>query len=184
MAKNSLYDRRKYPRFISILPLDISTPEFNCHTITKNLSCSGVLCQLERYIPIKTELKVTMRLPLVLDNRKVQRSVSCPAVVSRIDPPEEQGGKRTYNVGIIFLQIEGQDKEFILQFIRQKNLKEAKELKRLYLQLKEMSARLIELEECHPTAEHFKKVINNAVAELDAAAHILDYEINELKNLS
>ena len=57
------------------------------------------------------------------------------------------------------------------------------ELKRLYLQLKEMSARLVELEECHPTAEHFRKVISNAIAELDAAAHILDYEINELKHL-
>ena len=56
-------------------------------------------------------------------------------------------------------------------------------LKRLYLQLKEMSARLLELEECHPTAEHFRKVISNAIFELDAAAHILDYEINELKHL-
>jgi hypothetical protein len=41
----------------------------------------------------------------------------------------------------------------------------------------------VELEECHPTAEHFRKVIDRAVAELDAVAHILDFEINELKNL-
>ena len=46
-----------------------------------------------------------------------------------------------------------------------------------------MAARLVEVEECHPTAEHFRKVINTAIIELDAAAHILDYEINELKTL-
>lgn len=183
MEVNNSVDRRKHPRFISTLPLEIAAPEFSCQTITRNLSSSGVLCQLEKYIPVKTKLKVTMRLPLILDDKKVQRSVSCAAVVSRIDPPQEQGGERMYSVGIIFLQVEGKDKEFILQFIRQKNLKEAKELKRLYLQLKEMSARLVELEECHPTAEHFRKVISNAIAELDAAAHILDYEINELKHL-
>ena len=46
-----------------------------------------------------------------------------------------------------------------------------------------MAARLVEVEECHPTAEHFRKVIERAVEELDTVAHILDFEINELKNL-
>ncbi|MFH2137069.1 MAG: PilZ domain-containing protein [Candidatus Omnitrophota bacterium] len=176
------FDRRSYPRFVSTLPLEISTPDFQLETITKNLSCSGVLCQVRRFIPLKTKLKVTMKLPLVIDEKKVKKSVSCPAVVARIEPSEEMGGA-AYKIGIVFLSIEGQDREFILQFIRQKNLKEAKELKRLYLQLKEMAARLTELEECHPTAEHFRKVISGAIEELDAAAHILDFEINELRHM-
>lgn len=49
--------------------------------------------------------------------------------------------------------------------------------------MKQMAARLIEVEECHPTAEHFRRVIDRAVEELDAVAHILDFEINELKTL-
>ncbi|MCP4650934.1 MAG: PilZ domain-containing protein [PVC group bacterium] len=182
MMKNNHEERRSHPRFISTLPLEISTPDFNFQTRTTNLSCSGILCEIDRFIPVQTKLNVTMRLSLVVDDHKIKKSVSCPAIVSRIDPAEQKD-IGNYNVGIVFLHIEGKDKEFILQFIRQKNLKEAKELKRLYLQLKEMAGRLVELEECHPTAEHFRKVISGAIMELDAAAHILDYEINELKNL-
>jgi len=175
-------DKRVRPRFILSLPLEISTPRFHLLTRTKNISCSGVYCEINRYIPLRTKLSVAMKLSFFIDGKKVQRTVNCPAEVVRIDPPTKRIFAN-YNVGIVFSEIEEKNRDFILQYVHQKNLKEAKQLKKMYLELKEMEARLVELEESHPTAEHFRKVIVRAVGDLDSVAHILDYEINELKNL-
>jgi hypothetical protein len=184
MAQNSnnKADNRKHPRFILVVPLQISTEDFTINTTSKNISCAGVFCYVDRFIPINTKLDISMKLAHIVDGQKAQKTIKCKARVVRIDSSEsrESGSCR---VGIAFDSIEGQDREILIKYIQKKNLKEAKELKRLYLRLKEMAARLVEVEECHPTAEHFRKVINTAIIELDAAAHILDYEINELKTL-
>ena len=71
----------------------------------------------------------------------------------------------------------------ILKFVRQRNLKESRELRNIYMELKEMVHKLSAVEQAHPTAEHFCKVINQAISELDGVAQILDVEIMELKNL-
>ncbi|MFH1061417.1 MAG: PilZ domain-containing protein [Candidatus Omnitrophota bacterium] len=175
-------DNRKHPRFILVLPLQISTEDFTLNTTSKNISCAGVFCYIDRFIPINTSVNVSMKLYYLVDGQKVQRTVKCNAKVVRIDSSENRESG-TCRVGIAFDQIAGEDREILIKYIQKKNLKEAKELKKLYLRLKEMAARLVEVEECHPTAEHFRKVINTAIIELDAAAHILDYEINELKTL-
>ncbi len=175
-------NNRKHPRFVLILPLQISTSDFIVHTVSKNISCAGVFCDIDRFIPVDTDINVSMKLAYVLNGQKLQRTVKCKAKVARIDPAENRQ-KGTCRIGIAFDKIEGSDRDVLKQYIQRKNLKEAKELKRLYLRLKEMAARLVEIEECHPTAEHFRKVINTAIIELDAAAHILDFEINELKTL-
>lgn len=175
-------DNRKHPRFILILPLQISTKDFSVETNSKNISTTGVFCDVDRVIPVDTEVDVSMKLSYVLDGHKKQRTVKCNGKVAWIDSSRQEE-KGTCRVGIAFDKIEGEDSVVLKQYIQKKNLKEARELKKLYLRLKEMAARLVEVEECHPTAEHFRKVINTAIIELDAAAHILDFEINELKNL-
>lgn len=175
-------ENRKHPRFVVFIPLEIKTDEFCISTKTKNISCAGVFCEIDRFLPKDTEFDVLLQLSLLVDGHKVKKVVVCPSKLVRIDPPVKKDNGR-YTVGIEFLKIEDKDRDFLLRCIRDKNLKEAKELKKMYLRLKEMAARLIEVEECHPTAEHFRKVINKAIEELDAVAHILDFEINELKDL-
>jgi len=178
--KNS--DNRSYPRFILVLPLQLSTKNFTINTSSKNVSCSGLFCFVDRFIPINTELDVCMKLSYFVGARKVQKTVKCKAKIVRIESSENKE-KGAFRVGIAFGQIKKENLLVLKKYIQKKNLREAKELKRLYLRLKEMAARLVEVEECHPTAEHFRRVINTAIIELDAAAHILDYEINELKAL-
>lgn len=180
--RNIKADNRTHPRFILILPLQISTEDFTLDTTSKNISCSGVFCYVDRFIPLDSKVNVSMRLAYFVDGLKAQRTVKCKAKIVRIDSPSDKVNG-SYRVGIAFEEIAGEDREALKAYIQKKNLKEAKELKKLYLRLKEMAARLVEVEECHPTAEHFRKVINTAIIELDAAAHILDYEINELKTL-
>jgi len=179
--KNDI-ENRKHPRFILILSLELTNDDFRIETKTKNISCSGVYCEVDRYIPVQTKLNVNMKLMLNKNAYKVQKTIHCPAKVVRIEPDVLKKDVN-YHVAIAFSRIKEEDKDFLIKYIRRKNLKEARELKKIYLKLKNMAARLVELEECHPTAEHFRKVIDRAIGELDAVAHILDFEINELKNL-
>ena len=127
-------------------------------------------------------MQVSMKISFQIKGEKIKKIIKCNARVARIDPcvPEDNAN---YTVALEFLQIQEDDRCFLLKFIHNKNIKEAQELKRIYLKLKEMAGRLVEVEECHPTAEHFRKVIDHAVEELDTVAHILDFEINELKGL-
>lgn len=179
---NDHVEKRTSPRFLMNLPLEICSSDFRLETETKNISCTGVFCQVNRYIPVRTKLNVIVKFPLVKDEQSSKKELSCQAEVARIEPSREHI-TGNYDIGIMFSKIKAWERKVILNFIRQKNLKEAKELKRMYLQLKGMAARLLDIEECHPTAEHFRKVIDKAVEELDEVAHLLDHEINKVKNL-
>jgi hypothetical protein len=88
-------------------------------------------------------------------------------------------------MGIKIARIKRGDGIRIRDFLKEKflNYRHALELKRMYLQLKEMGARLYELEESHIHAEHFRKVIDHAVKQIDDIAHILDREVWEIKSL-
>lgn len=175
-------DRRTAPRFRVPLPLTLAVGQARVKTTAQNISCSGIYCQINEFIPLKTSLNVTMHLPAPRPANGGARDISCPAVISRVEPPQDQGDG-VYHVGISFSQLAGQDRTALIAFIHSKNLQEARELKEMYLLLKDMAARLVELGESHPTATHFRKVINKAIIELDTVAHILDHEINELKQL-
>ena len=62
-------------------------------------------------------------------------------------------------------------------------LTEEEELKCMYLRLKEMAARLIEIEEMYPHAADFRAVINRAIVDLENASHLIDSEVKTLQAL-
>ncbi len=62
-------------------------------------------------------------------------------------------------------------------------LSEEEELKCMYLRLKEMASRLIEIEEMYPNARDFKEVINRAIIDLENASHLIDSEVSTLRAL-
>lgn len=88
-------------------------------------------------------------------------------------------------LGIEFENISRDEYRRLSVFIKNKlaNFRDARELKNMYIKLKNMAWRLVELEERYASATHFKKVIDNAIKEIDEVAHILDREINEIKNM-
>ncbi len=182
MTKAEGSEKRKFPRFVLALPLELSLNESEqILTLTNNISFSGIFCQVDRYIAPNTKLQLKMNLPMLEDNRKTYRQVQCLAEVARIEAGVGDSGN--FHAGISFSGLNEEDRKLLLKFIRRKNLKEAEELKKMYLELKDMAARLTEVEECHPTAEHFRKIIEKAINEMDQVAHLIDYEINELKSL-
>ena len=88
-------------------------------------------------------------------------------------------------VGIKFEEISDKNKEDLKKFLKKrlKGYKEAKEMKSMYFKLKDMAAKLVILEEKHPTASKFKKIIDKAVSEIDDAAHTIDREIIEVRKI-
>ena len=88
-------------------------------------------------------------------------------------------------LGIKFLVMSHSTYRQFSNFIKYKvaNYNDAKKLKDMYQRLKDMASSLVELEEKHLSATHFKKVIDNAISEIDNVAHMLDKEINEVRNL-
>jgi len=98
--------------------------------------------------------------------------------------------KRTHpylypGIGIEFDKISKDDRKKLNVFVRNKfsNFRDALALKKMYMALKDMASKLVELEERHASAVHFKKVLDSAINEIDEVAHMLDREINEIKKL-
>ena len=178
---SNVSERRREIRFMLSLPAELIFSGNYIKTKTKNISGSGIFCEVGQDIPIGSPVEVKLIFSFHEEEKRKKMEINCSGRIVRSEPLA--GGRNLFLTGINFENIETDKKEFLLQYIRQKNLKEAQELKRMYLRLKEMAGRLVEVEECHPTAEHFRKVVDRAITELDAAAHILDFEINELRTL-
>lgn len=88
-------------------------------------------------------------------------------------------------IGIKFEDVPQKEYKKLNAFIQNKlnNFRDARELKNMYIKLKNMASRLVELEERHLSATRFKKALNNAINEIDDIAHLLDREINEIKKM-
>ncbi len=144
----------------------------------QNITTSGIF--------LKTHLrpKIGSRVELKLDiNNKAMPLMLKGKVVWIAD--KKKHAYRYPGVGIKFREIPAEENTRLRNFIKNKlvNFRDASELKNMYMSLKEMASRLVELEERHETAIHFKKAIDCAVSEIDNVAHILDREINEIRKM-
>ncbi|NQT90340.1 MAG: hypothetical protein HQ558_03705, partial [Candidatus Omnitrophica bacterium] len=88
-------------------------------------------------------------------------------------------------MGIEVTSMRRGDGKKLREFLKNKfcNYRHALELKKMYLELKGMAGRLYDIEQSYEHAEHFKKVIESSIAEIDHIAHILDREVWEVKTL-
>jgi c-di-GMP-binding flagellar brake protein YcgR len=102
-------ERRRYPRIKKILPLKVSTDEYDISTETHNLSCIGAYCTVDRYIPPMTKLSILLFLP---KDKKDYTKISCKGVVVRT---EKQSLKK-YNIAIFFNEISESQKNKILKY--------------------------------------------------------------------
>ncbi len=173
-------DKRIYNRFKVNFPFEIKGDDFSFNSEMKDISCSGLFCRTNHYIAPKTELKVVLNIPICKDAKIEKKKFASFGKVVRIEPKVQSEGA-DYNLGISFDNISMAEKDLILRFIRQRNFKESEELRDMYFELKKTITKLEALEESHPTAEHFCKVITQAITELDDVANSLDTEITEIK---
>jgi len=144
----------------------------------QNITTSGL------FLKTGQRPKKGSHIELKLDINKGTRPIKLKGRVIWIARKKEHS-YRYPGVGIKYENIPEAEHKRLKAFIKNKigNFRDANELKNMYIRLKEMASRLVELEERHSTAIHFKKAIEYAISEIDNIAHILDREIDEIKKM-
>lgn len=112
MSSNTV-ERRRYPRIQKELPVKISTKGYDFATQTKNISCIGAYCYVDKYIPPMTKLSVMLLFPLEPKEKKTAEKVQCKGVVVRTESNLPQG----FNIAIFFNEISQRNKDKISQYI-------------------------------------------------------------------
>ncbi len=110
----STSEKRRHVRLEKNIPLRIVTDETEFVTETRNLSCSGAYCQVNRYIAPMTKLKIQLFLPLKIHNKIQTKKVLCQGVIVRI---ENVPRENAYNIAIFFNEIQQKDSDRISEFI-------------------------------------------------------------------
>lgn len=110
-------ERRRHPRINESVPFTIRSEGFDAVTETMNLSCLGAYCQLTKYIPLMTSLKITLALSRD-DQTNAIEYAECKGVVVRVEEvgSQSQGGK-AYNTAIYFNEIEESQKQKIARLV-------------------------------------------------------------------
>jgi len=108
-------ERREFPRVEQKLPINVAANGYDFETNTKNISCIGTYCHLDKYIPPFTKIAVKVRLPIIT-KRGVQNSeVECKGVVVRTE--DDEGGG--FNIAIFFNSIKEVQRKKISRYINQ-----------------------------------------------------------------
>ena len=145
---------------------------------TKNFAQHGLFLKTDKKFKLGMEMDLEFTLP----------TVSHPIdVTGRVAWIADKDRNPTYypGIGVRFTKIDTEEKKELVKFLNRKfrNYKDAQELKKMYLTLIDMGARLVELGERHPGAIYFKKAVDNAIKEISEVAHLIDKEVSEIKNL-
>ncbi|MBU1044106.1 MAG: PilZ domain-containing protein [Candidatus Omnitrophica bacterium] len=116
--ENKNAERRVEQRFDAQLPLEIGGADFKIATATKNISPSGIYCQVDRFVPVMTKLGLNITIPLLENNKKIEKKFNCQAVVVRIQPESEIDTSNGYQLGLFFVDIKDEDKQVINHYLR------------------------------------------------------------------
>ncbi len=119
MAKdNRNSERRMDKRFDVELPLKIGGTDFKIATATRNISSSGIYCQVNRFVPVMTKLGLDITIPLIENKRKIEKKFNCEAVVVRIKPEPSLKDGKAYQLGLFFVDIENKDRQIINHYLQ------------------------------------------------------------------
>lgn len=114
MRKSNLAERRQHPRISSELPIKVAANGYDFATTTRNLSCIGAYCHINKYIPPFTRVLVRVTLPLKNKKSNKDCEVECKGVLVRT---EDEG--KGFNVAIFFNQISKEQKRKIAAYVNQ-----------------------------------------------------------------
>ncbi|HTY45606.1 MAG TPA: PilZ domain-containing protein [Patescibacteria group bacterium] len=115
MKKHPKIERRLHPRVEKTLPLNIVANGYDLETTTKNVSCVGAYCHINKYIPPFTKIAVRLILPITRGLTRKTYDVECRGVVVRTEDQTDGG----FNVAIFFNGIKDAQRQRISQYIHQ-----------------------------------------------------------------
>ncbi len=114
--KKKYEEQRRHPRSKKTIPFKIKTGDSTIATETIDLSCIGAYCQVDKYIPSMTNLKIVIALPCE-DQEDGVEYVECNGVVVRVESVLSNNGGNMHNIAIFFNEIDEPEKEKIANFL-------------------------------------------------------------------
>ena len=103
-------EKRRNPRLKERLPFEIGSQDAAISTETKNISCSGAYCYIDRALPVMSKVKISMVI--------LSKNITCEGVVLRYDPPQKEDNQSGWNTAIMFTKISRQDKNTIADYVK------------------------------------------------------------------
>jgi hypothetical protein len=116
-------ERRKNPRLLKNLPFKVKFQECDVAIESMDISCNGISCKVDEYIPEMTRLEILLVLPSVIDYegrvKAMPQEVKCEGVVIRVEEEHDLDNTKFYNTAIYFDNISEEEKQKILGFVMQ-----------------------------------------------------------------
>ncbi len=117
---NPKAERRKHPRTKTILPLKIFKKGLDVITESRNISCSGVYCHVNKPLPLMSKVGITVLLPIQLRTKLRTQSIRCNGVVVRSEPAIIKEADTAYqNIAIFFTDLSKKDKSKVAEYVLQ-----------------------------------------------------------------
>lgn len=118
-------ERREHPRTESMLPLKLSKKGLDVITEARNISCSGVYCQVNKPIPLMSKISLTLLLPISFGSKVSTAKIKCNGVVVRSEPAIMKEVDTAYqNIAIFFTDLCKKDKNKVARYVLQSFKKE------------------------------------------------------------
>ncbi|MDD5617867.1 MAG: PilZ domain-containing protein [Candidatus Omnitrophica bacterium] len=108
-------EKRRFPRAKKNLPIKIRSEKFDIVAETKDISCIGAYCQVDKYVPPFTKIKATVLLPS--DVKDTNQSINCEGTIVRVEK-NDNSLEPQYNIAIYFNQISKTNMSKIDKFIK------------------------------------------------------------------
>jgi hypothetical protein len=105
--KDTDIERRRHPRSPKRLNFKLKAQDFDVVAETKDLSCIGALCQVNKPIPEMTHLKMILELP--------GKYAECEGTVVRVE--KNSPSEDIYNIAIYFNEISKDEKKKIADYL-------------------------------------------------------------------
>jgi len=108
-------ERREHPRLEHRLPIKVAADGYGFNTSTKNISCLGAYCHINKYVPPFTRVMIKLTLPIKTSAGKRECQIECKGVLVRTED-EKNGG---FNIAIFFNDIRDTERKKIARYISQ-----------------------------------------------------------------
>ena len=114
MNEKGRIEQRRHPRVDNNIPLKICTPEADLVTETRNISCSGVYCRVNKFLDPMNKIQITLLVPVKRSGKATTKKIICGGVVVRTENiPGEDG----FNTAIFFNDIHPRDSRMLASFV-------------------------------------------------------------------
>lgn len=117
--KDCKVERRKHPRITTQLPVELEQDTLSITTETRNLSCAGIYCQIQKPLPLMSKVAITMFLPWTSSNGVTARKkIKCEGVVVRSEPTILASASCAHhNVAIFFTDLAETERQIIARYV-------------------------------------------------------------------